>query len=225
MKPYCSCSNSIPTVPRLSGMSLKPSTGSEPHGSDMQPGPWSGGAFHSSSQHLQQGQDAEAQHPASREWEQGKLDPYNPAHPSQGQHSPEQREAHAEPSSRNTNFTVHLHHSLMQRPLPCCSSPARLSPTFSSSFPAHFLMHPQMHTSSPTETLPELIRGWESFQHKPPTMREGQAASRAEPQQQPSFPPFPQCQPGALHRVAPTEERVTHCRVTLLLWMAGKSSG
>lgn len=61
MKPYSCCSNSIPTFPRLSGMSLKPTNGSELDGSDMEPGPWSGEGFHSRSQHVQQGQDAEHQ--------------------------------------------------------------------------------------------------------------------------------------------------------------------
>lgn len=107
--------------------------------------------------------------------------------------------------------------------LPWCSTPAPFNPTFSYSFPARFHRHPQMHTCSPTETLTKLVRGWESFQHKPPTLREGQAASRVEPQQQPSFPPHSASQV-LCTRLAPTEERVTHCKVTLLLWIAGKTS-
>lgn len=103
--------------------------------------------------HLQQSQDAEAQHPTPREREQGKSDPCNPDHAGQGWHSANQREARAEPSRRNTNFTVHLQHSLMQPCLPCCSTPAPFSPTFSCSFAACFCRHPQMHTRSPTETL------------------------------------------------------------------------
>lgn len=35
--------------------------------------------------------------------------------------------------------------------------------------------------------------------------------------------PSPQCQ--SVHRMAPTQERVTHCRVTLLFWMDGNTSG
>lgn len=205
-------------------MFLKPGNGSEPDGSDTEPGLWSGEGFHSSSQHLQQSQDAEAQHPTPREMEQGKSDPCNPDHAGQGWPSANQREARAEPSRRNINFTVHLQHSLMQPCLPCCSTPAPFSPTFSCSFAACFHRHPQMHTHSPTETLTELVRGWQSFQHKPPTLQEGQAASRSSPPSLSSL-PFPQCQSGAPHRVAPTQEGVTHCRVTLLLWVDGNTSG
>lgn len=49
------------------------SPGSEPHGSDMEPGPWAGRGFHSSSQYLQQGWDAEAHHLTPREQEQKKM--------------------------------------------------------------------------------------------------------------------------------------------------------
>lgn len=76
-------------------MVLKSSPGSEPRESDTEPGPWSGGGFHSSSQCLQQGQDAEAQHPTLREQEQEKCDPCNSDHPGQGHHSPELGEPHA----------------------------------------------------------------------------------------------------------------------------------
>lgn len=115
MKPYSCCRNSIPTFPRLSRMSLKPSNGSEHDGSDMEPGTSLEKDFTAVLNIYSTARMLRPSTPHQGNRNRGSLDPCNPDHAGQGQHSPEQREAHAEPNRRNTNFTVHLHHSLMQQ--------------------------------------------------------------------------------------------------------------
>lgn len=113
----------------------------------------------------------------------------------------------------------------MQQHLPCCSTPVPFNSTFSPSFPARFLGHPQMHTQPNKHSL-SLSEAGNPFSTDLPRCERGKlhlAWSRSS--SPPSLPALPTVPAGALHRVAPAEESIAHCRVTLLLWMAGKTSG
>lgn len=196
-------------------MSLKPSNGSEPDGSDMEPGPWSGEGSHSSSQHLQQGQDAEHQGNGNR----GNVILATQTMLAKAS-TAQSRERHMQSLAGQTPILLctctagwcsNICHAVP--PLPRSTPPS----------PPAFLPFPW--APSDAHTQPSRNTPWARQRLgilSAQTSHAVRGASCISPEPQPACPPCSASRSSAW--VAPTEERVTHCRVTLLLWMAGKTS-